>query len=134
MVGSIAFGVDAGTLLGVMQWFGLGYYAGRAISFLAASSVAWPLHRSFTFRYRTRNGKGQQWVKFVMVNGVGGLANYGVYAGLVMCDAMVRAHPTAGVAAGAVCAMSINFLSSKRFVFKEDLHTAEEEVLEIENS
>ena len=47
-IGVIGFLVDAGVLYGALLC-GLGLYAGRAVSYMAAVTVTWRLNRSYTF-------------------------------------------------------------------------------------
>jgi putative flippase GtrA len=49
---------------------------------------------------------------------VGGLVNYATYAILVTWVPMAAAHPVLGVAAGSIAGLTVNFLLSRRVVFK----------------
>lgn len=119
VVGVAGFLVDAGVLT-AMLWLGLGPYAGRVVSYLAAASTTFALNRAWTFRSAPREGAvAAQWGRFVLLNLVGFAANYGTYAALVAGTALVAAHPVIGVAAGSIAGMFLNFGLSRRYVFRE---------------
>ena len=119
VVGTVGFVVDSAVLL-AMLWVGLGPYGGRVVSYLAAASTTFALNRAWTFRSAARDAPvAAQWGRFVLLNLVGFVANYGTYAVLIATTAVVAAHPVLGVAAGSLAGMFINFGLSRRFVFKE---------------
>ncbi|MDB5379997.1 MAG: GtrA family protein [Rubritepida sp.] len=118
VVGVAGFLVDAGVLT-AMLWLGLGPYAGRVVSYLAAASTTFALNRAWTFRSASREAPvAAQWRRFVLLNLVGFVANYGTYAALIAGTETVAAHPVIGVAAGSLAGMFINFGLSRRYVFK----------------
>ncbi len=124
MVGLAGLAVDIAVLTlvmggaGIMGGAGLGPYAGRVVSFLAAATTTWALNRSFTFRGEHDGGPLRQWAKFIAANSVGGVINYLTYAALIAGTATVAAHPFLGVAAGSVAGMFFNFAASKKLVFR----------------
>jgi putative flippase GtrA len=116
VVGSLGFVVDTAVLYGGLA-LGLGLYAGRAVSYLAAATTTWALNRSWTFRDRKSGPALQQWATFVLVCLVGFAFNYGTYVLMVTTLATAAQHPVLGVAAGSLAGMIGNFLLSRRFVF-----------------
>jgi putative flippase GtrA len=118
VVGGIGFVVDAGLLWLLLQTTALGPYGGRAISFLAAATVTWSLHRRFTFPGAPRDRRARQWLHFVAVNGAGALLNYGIYALLVATTAFLAQAPVLAVAVGAAVAMVVNFAANRLWVFR----------------
>ncbi|WP_338662752.1 GtrA family protein [Pararoseomonas sp. SCSIO 73927] len=121
VVGTIGFLVDTAVLYAALG-AGLGLYAGRALSYVAAASGNWALNRAWTFREAGRvTGRaalGRQWALFLAVNLVGFAVNYGTYALLVANLPVAAAHPVLAVAAGSLAGMGGNFLLSRRFVFR----------------
>ncbi len=118
MVGVVGLGVDVGVLYLLLAATGLGHYAARLVSFLAAATTTWALNRSFTFRGQHDGTVLRQWARFIAANSVGGLINLGTYAALVAECPLVAAHPALGVAAGSVAGMFFNFAASKTLVFR----------------
>jgi putative flippase GtrA len=117
LVGILGFIVDAG-LLNLLLLSGLGFYGGRAISFLAAATATWGLNRSFTFRRNVACGKlRHEWAAYLGLMVLGGAVNYGVYALAIEGSPPVRAHPEFGVALGAVSGMLVNYWNA-RFLFR----------------
>ncbi len=118
LVGVAGFAVDIAVLALCSDKLGLGLYAGRLVSFMAAVTTTWALNRTFTFRHEKSGSMPSEWAKFVVVNIGGGIVNYLVYAALVASQPYVAAHPWAGVATGSLAGMLVNFFTSKKMVFK----------------
>jgi putative flippase GtrA len=115
-VGVVGFAVDA-TILALLLLLGMGFYWGRACSYVAAASCTWAINRSWAFQDRSRR-RARQWAQFLAVNSIGGAVNYSVYALIVshLGDAFLM-PPVLAVAAGSICGLAINFLLSIRLVF-----------------
>jgi len=110
--------VDAAVLMLLMTMFGAGLYLGRVGSFLCAATFTWWLNRSITFRGLHSGSMVEQWVRFLGVNAVGGLVNFGVYALLVSQVATAARFPVIGIAAGSLCGLGFNFVFSRALVFR----------------
>jgi putative flippase GtrA len=117
LAGTVGFLVDTAALYVALHGLGLGHYSGRVFSYLAAATSTWALNRRFTFRAQSSTNWLAEWAKFLAANAIGGLLNYGVYAGLVYASDTVRAWPVLGVAAGSIAGLLINFTLSRRVVF-----------------
>ena len=126
IVGTVGFIVDASVLQILVSWFDVGLLIGRIFSYLAAATIAWFLHRVYTFRDRlsaTDNHATSlralldQWFRFIVTNGIGAAVNYGIYAVLILSSELCRAYPVVAVAIGSLVAMVFNFVISRRFVF-----------------
>jgi putative flippase GtrA len=126
VVGTVGFVIDASVLQILVSWFGFGLLIGRVFSYLAAATVTWFLHRIYTFRKQlpapdAPSASSQvlidQWIRFVIANGIGASLNYGIYAICILSSELCRTYPVLGVAIGSVVAMVVNFALSKRFVF-----------------
>jgi putative flippase GtrA len=116
-VGVAGFVVDSAVLLAMLA-AGLGPYAGRVVSYVAAASATFALNRAWTFRDRARSERPvRQWALFLLLNLVGFACNYGAYAALVAGVPLVARNPVLGVAAGSLAGMTGNFLLSRRYVF-----------------
>jgi putative flippase GtrA len=118
LVGTIGFLVDAAVLYALMFGLGAGPYLGRAGSFLAAASATWLLNRVYTFRAAERSDPRRQWLRFVGFMLLGGAVNYGVYAAVVSIGPDHPVVPLAGVAAGSLAGLAVNFTTSRLFVFR----------------
>lgn len=120
VIGTAAFVVDTAVLYTGLA-LGLGFYWGRAVSFLVAATFTWYGNRRFTFTHTRARGTGAiiaEWARFLMANLVGGVVNYATYAALVNLVPIVRAYPVLGVAAGSIAGLSVNFTLSKFVVFR----------------
>ena len=116
VVGTIGFGFDTGTVYGLSGAIGL-YGAGMAAYFVA-SSVNWALNRAWTFRHRKHGAAHAQWARFLAVNLVGFVLNRGAYVALIAETSLARHYPVLAVAAGSVSGFAVNFLLSRRIVFR----------------
>jgi putative flippase GtrA len=116
VVGTLGFAVDSLVLL-AMLGLGLGPYAGRVVSYLAAATTTWAANRAWTFRGSGTTPAGRQWGRFVLLNLVGFALNYGTYAALIASWPLAAAHPVLAVAAGSLAGMFANFALSRRYVF-----------------
>ncbi len=118
VVGVIGLLVDIAALTFALHVLNLGLYSGRVFSYLVAASGNWALNRRFTFAAADTSPPVLQWLKFLGANAIGGLVNYGVYAGLVTFVPLVHDWPVIGVCAGSIAGLSFNFTASKLWVFK----------------
>lgn len=96
---------------------GLGWYAGRAASFLAAVWLTWRINRRYTFD-AAPGSAWRQWWRYLLAMTGGGLLNYAVYAAVVLAGRDLPLLPLFAVAAGSLAGMALNFLSAKLFVFR----------------
>ena len=118
VVGTLGFIIDTAVLYIALYQFGTGYYLGRLISYLCASTITWYLHRIFTFRVSHTKGGLRELLNFQIMNSIGGGANYLVYALLIANYDTCRAHPIIAVAIGALTGLFINYYLSKKVVFR----------------
>lgn len=121
MSGCLGFLVDAG-LLHVMMAFGVHYYGGRLVSFLAAATFTWLFNRAFTFT-QTEKLKSSvaifgQWFRYMVAMLLGGGVNYGVSAWFYNYVSLAQQWPITAVAIGSIAGLAVNFLSAKFAVFK----------------
>ena len=74
IVGVVGLGVDIAVLYLCLDISGLGLYASRVVSYLAAATTTWSLNRAFTFSGNHAGKIHHQWARFVAVNALGGAA------------------------------------------------------------
>jgi putative flippase GtrA len=118
LIGVLGFVVDAGVLYLALAW-GLGLYAGRAVSYMSAVSATWLLNRRYTFAPTSGDNKLHQWMRFVVSQLAGATINLGVYALLVHMSPLVAHEPVIGVAAGSLSGLLVNFSIARVFVFDQ---------------
>jgi putative flippase GtrA len=118
LVGAAGFLVDAAVLALGLSVLGLGKYLARAISFLCAATFTWAMNRRFTFADSASQNRASEWGRFIAVNGVGGLINYGTYAALVTFAYTPFSNPFVALAFGSLAGLVFNFFGSKHLVFK----------------
>lgn len=123
IVGTIGFLVDLTLLYLLIYLAGLGPYVGRVGSFLGAATATWFLNRVFTFRNAAPEAHGRQWLRFVAVNSVGAVANYGTYVLVLAIGTASAVLPGIGVAAGSIAGLTFNYTLSRHFVFGSKART-----------
>ncbi len=116
MVGAIGFCFDAGTVYALKGLLGL--YGAGVVSFFVAATANWALNRAWTFRHRMHAAAHVQWARFLGVNLIGFILNRGAYFTLIAATMIARQYPILAVAAGAVSGLALNFLLSRRIVFR----------------
>ena len=76
------------------------------------------LNRIWTFRGQGTGPAHRQWAQFMVANLAGFVLNRGTYALLVTFVAPPPRQPVIAIAAGAVAGMFVNFILSRRLVFR----------------
>ena len=116
LFGILGFGVDVTVLyLGLLA--GLGPYAARLLSFLAAAAFTWLCNRRYTLSPGAGPSVGE-WLRYVGAMSLGGAINYGSYAACIVTSTTCARVPALGVAIGSITGLALNFLVSKHFVFR----------------
>jgi putative flippase GtrA len=117
LVGVAAFFFDW-LCLTLFMALGAGFPLARALSYICSVTSTWWLNRMWTFA-STDSALFKQWLKFVSANTLGGSLNYGVSVGLVLLfPRLFLAVPVLALIAGSLCGMVVNFILSKRYVFR----------------
>ena len=117
--GVVGLAVDVAVLYLALA-LGLGFYAGRVVSFLCATFATWQINRRYTFAgadAATVSLWRQWWLYMAAMMG-GGLVNYGAYSATIAFGPRVALWPMLAVAVGSLAGMAVNFASAKFFVFK----------------
>jgi putative flippase GtrA len=117
IVGVIGFVVNAGVVAIATSKYGFGPLQAQFIAFPIAVTVTWFLNRQYTFS-ASRHALHHEWLRYILANSLGWVANNGVYALLVLISVFVYRHPIIAVAAGALSGMMFNFFSSRMLVFQ----------------
>jgi putative flippase GtrA len=117
IAGIIGFVVDVAVLYLAMA-AGANFYLGRGISFLCAVFATWQVNRNFAFNTAGSLSAWQEWWRYLLAMLGGGIVNYVCSAVAVSLLPPGPLVPMLGVAIGSIAGMSINFVSSKLFVFR----------------
>lgn len=117
VVGAVGFVIDAGILQLLVSVVGENPYFARIISFLVAASATWLMNRSYTFEVEHRPTHAE-WARYIAFMALGALVNYGAFAISITVWGLARAQPWLGVAVGSIAGLGINFLTSRRLVFR----------------
>lgn len=117
IAGAIGFGVDVAVLYLAMA-AGADFYLGRGISFLCAVFATWQVNRNFAFRSSGSISLWKEWWRYLLAMLGGGVVNYACSAVAVVLIPPGPLAPMLAVAVGSIAGMSVNFISSKLFVFR----------------
>ena len=96
----------------------LGLYGAGLVAYMASATGNWVLNRSWTFRGQGSGPAHRQWARFMVANLAGFVLNRGAYVLLVTFVAAAAVQPVIATAAGAVAGMGVNFILSRRLVFR----------------
>lgn len=119
IAGVIGFLVDAGLVQGLVGGFGFDPYLSRVASFLCALTATWLFNRRYTFVPRRDEPLWREWLRYFVAMLGGFAVNYGVYAAMVYALPLVRAWPVLGVAAGSIAGLTVNYASSRWWVYRQ---------------
>lgn len=123
-VGTFGFVVNAATTTVAAMVVNL--YAAGFLAFVVAACFTWFCNRHWTFAHRPRQPWSRQLRKFLVVNFLGFLLYYAVYAGLVTLWPLAAAHPVLAVACGSIAGLAVNFTLSRALVFPEGAGQADQ--------
>jgi putative flippase GtrA len=116
VVGAIGFVIDTATVYALRHALGL-YGAGLA-GYVVAATGNWVFNRLWTFRGEGSGSARRQWALFMVANLGGFVLNRGTYALLVTFVDTAARQPVIAIAAGAVAGLFVNFVLSRRVVFR----------------
>jgi putative flippase GtrA len=117
IVGCAGYAVDVAALYAVIYGLGVGPYWGRVFSYFCASTSTWYMNRLITFPDARSGHLAVEWLKFVLVNGVGGIVNYLTYALYMHSGPSSAATPAVAVALGSLSGLGVNYILSRKLVF-----------------
>jgi len=118
IVGCAGYGVDVAALYVAIYGLGAGLYWGRLFSYLCASSSTWYMNRLITFADLRSDKFVREWLKFVLLNGVGGVVNYIAYTIYLHYGFSSAAMPAVAVALGSLSGLGVNYILSRKLVFR----------------
>ena len=118
LAGGAGFCVDAGAVVSLTRWAGLGLVSAKAVGFSLAVTATWAINRRFTFATRAHPHRFREWLRYVWANGLGGLVNNGVYLAAILASKDLAQQPALAVALGSVAGMSFNYALSRWWVFQ----------------
>ena len=119
-VGVVAFSIDVIVFQAMLTVGGASPYVARVVSFIAATTSAWWLNRTFTFHDAVGTRPELQWARFVAANLVGGSVNYAAFVLTIAMVPLAAAYPVIALAVGSVCGLAFNFTAYQRYVFRAD--------------
>jgi putative flippase GtrA len=117
-VGVAGFSVDWLVLHSMMTVAGLSWLTGRMVSFPVAVFATWLLNRSFTFRHKTQHGPVRQALLYAIVQGVGGLANFGSYSAAIALAPALKDVIIVPLVIGSAAGLCLTFVGSKHLAFR----------------
>lgn len=116
-VGALGFCVDALALIFLIS-IGVDPYAARAASFALAAMVSWILNRNWTFRQPSGSRVDEALLlsEFMLVQTVGIICNYAIYAALISRWTVTPSSALAALAIGSAAGFLTNFAGARWLV------------------
>lgn len=118
VVGTVGFLIDNAFVYTAHFLFGLGLILAGILSFFVAATGNWFLNRVWTFRGASTGRLHHEWLRYLGTNAIGFVLNRGVYIALITTTAICVVHPVLALAAGSVAGLGVNFVMSRRVVFR----------------
>ena len=119
-IGIVAFSVDVIVFQAMVSTSGSSLYVARIVSFVIATTAAWWLNRTFTFKDTANARLDLEWARFMAANLVGGSVNYAMFVILIASVPLMRTYPILALAAGSLSGVAFNFTAYRRYVFRTD--------------
>ncbi|WP_462323214.1 GtrA family protein [Halochromatium sp.] len=120
VVGGTGFMADAVLLMLLVQGFDCNPYLARLLSFLCGTALTWLLNRLFTFFRRAGRNRRREYLRYLLVQTVGGVINLGIYSALLGFLPPSSIAPLLAMAAGSFTAMWLNFFGVRYLAFDRD--------------
>ncbi len=117
-IGVVGFFVDGGILTLLNSAFGIDLLRSRLVSFGVAVTATWYLNRQHTFSDRKSKRGAHEWMRYVIVNGLGALLNMAIFFFLIYKVDALAAIPLVPLGIAAGFALVFNFLMSKHLAFR----------------
>jgi putative flippase GtrA len=115
-VSLLGFCLDA-ALLHLCLAAGLTAAAARLISLLSAMQATFALNGAYVFRRLSAAELPRQWLGYMGCNGLGNLANYALFVGLVASRAPLVSRHLAALAISSLLAWTINYCGARLVAF-----------------
>jgi len=116
VVGVLGFVVDTSVVYALR--FRIGLLGAGLAAFVVAATANWVMNRLWTFRGQGSAPLHVEWARYMMANLGGFVLNRGTYALLVTFVAVCADQPVLAVAAGSIAGMGVNFVLSRKMVFR----------------
>jgi putative flippase GtrA len=114
-VGAAGFVVNEAALYVAIHLLHLGKDAAWFFAFVPAVTFTWWGNRTLTFRRHASEAWLKEWARFAAANSIGALVNLAVYEALIH---FTRLDAMLALATGVLAGMVLNFMLSKRLVFR----------------
>ncbi|OOZ36950.1 hypothetical protein BOW51_04770 [Solemya velesiana gill symbiont] len=119
-VGAAGFITDATILMLLVYQFGSSLVTARLISFSIALTVTWLLNRHFTFYEKKSPEEFNEWLRYAIINGIGGAINLGTYFFVISLELNLITHPFIALVISSAVALIFNYWGSRLIVFRAD--------------
>ena len=121
VVGGVGFCIDGGLLTVLLKsdWV---IMSSRSLSFLSAVTFTWLLNRLWTFEPNRYTGVHREYAAYIATNVIGALLNLVVFFALIQMYPPLQETPLVPLAFGAAVSLVFNYTTSKKYVFKREVH------------
>jgi putative flippase GtrA len=116
VVGALGFVVDATVVYALRT--SLGLIGAGLVAYVVAATANWLMNRLWTFRGQGSLPLHEEWARYLAANMAGFVLNRGTYVILVSFVAVCAEQPVFAVAAGSIAGMGVNFVLSRKMVFR----------------
>jgi len=117
-VGGLGFLLDAGVFQ-ILFSVGYGLLVSRVVSASLSITFTWYLNRCYVFQTRSINAVAPEYARYIAVQTVGLIVNFGIYLILISKFDVLRDLPVLALGCGALAALTFNFLGARHYAYRE---------------
>jgi putative flippase GtrA len=117
-VGGLGFLLDA-SVFQILFSVGYGLLVSRVISATLSITLTWYLNRRYVFQTRSINAGAPEYARYIAVQTVGLIVNFGVYLILISRFDVLHDLPILALSCGALTALTFNFLGARHYAYRE---------------
>jgi putative flippase GtrA len=117
LVGAVAAIIHIAAFEAARRGLGFGPATGWIASFAVAATAAWFMNRSFTFQADRASRTAGEWLRYIVVAGLGALAHFGVFLAAVRHLPFFASHPALAIIPGSLASLCVTYAGASLFVF-----------------
>ena len=116
-VGGLGFLLDASVFQALLS-AGYGLIVSRIMSAVLSITLTWYLNRHYVFQTGSINAGAPEYARYVAVQTIGLMVNFGVYFTLIAKFQALHDVPLIALSCGAIAALTFNYLGARHYAYQ----------------
>jgi putative flippase GtrA len=117
LVGVAGAAIHMAAFAGIGALTGASHATSWAASFVIAATTGWAMNRRFTFRAAPEEANGGEWLRYLLIAGLGAAAHFAVFNTAVSWIAFFDRHPAFAIVPGSLASLCVTYIGAALFVF-----------------